>query len=534
MTGEAHHGSAGGDGDGGDALARSARMVAALRVQLGAELVETHISWVLLGSEYAWKIKKPVRLPFLDGSDLSTRKHWCDEELRLNRRLAPTLYLNVVPITGTFAAPRLVADSDAASNAIEYAVRMRRFPADALLSERLAAGTLQPTELDQLARRVAAFHQHAARASPGTPFGEPAQIEHAVLQVLSSLSALVGDAACAGLQAWVQGQARVLQATWLQRKASGMVIEGHGDLHLVNAVWLDGEATAFDCIEFDPALRWIDAQADVAFTMMDLLAHDRAAWAWRFLNVYLDDSGDHAGLATLRFYLVYRALVRALVACLRADPLKRGPDYLGLAQSLTAARDPRLLITHGLSGSGKSHVSRGLIEQAHAVRLRSDVERKRLAGLPADADSFAAVPGGIYDSAMTQRTYAHLRRQAAVALRAGWRVIIDAAFLRRAERDDFRALARELGVPFTLLHCHAPTEVLRERVRERRVRADDASEADESVLMRQLEHAEGLQPDELAGTIERDTQEPLTGEALGALAARWLACRPTEVNDGDI
>ncbi|WP_374590772.1 AAA family ATPase [Aquabacterium sp.] len=513
------------------ALTRAARLVAALQARWGAAVIETHISWVLLDGQRAWKIKKPVRLPFLDATDLAVRRHWCEEELRLNSRLAPGLYLDVVPIGGTPAEPCVGGSGPV----IEYALRMRQFAPGALLVERLRAGQLQPIELDQLACRLAAFHRHAAVAAAETPYGEPVVIERAAMQALENLARLTSDPACDRLRVWLHEQAAALRPLWAQRKAQGKVVEGHGDLHLANTVWLDGEITAFDCIEFDPALRWIDVQNDIAFTMMDLLAHRREGWAWRFLSAYLDDSGDHAGVPTLRFYLVYRALVRALVGRMQEQgggAAAAGPDYWGLARRLIEPPDPRLLITHGVSGSGKSRWAAGLIEQAQAVRLRSDVERKRLAGLPADADSFALVPGGIYQPDMTRRTYAHLRQQAELALRSGWRVIVDAAFLRRHERDEFRALARELGVPFAVLHCHAPPAVLTERVQARRARGDDPSEADVAVLRRQLAEGESLQADEWPDVLDANTSEPNEAGRLEQLAAKWLAApRPDAHSD---
>lgn len=505
-----------------------AELPAALQQQLGARLVETHISWVLLDGRQAWKIKKPVRLPFLDASELATRRRLCEEELRLNRRLAPALYLDVVAITGSPQAPRLGGEGAP----IEYALRMRQFAAGALLDERLAAGTLQGGELDQLAQRLAAFHRQAAVVDPASPYGSPESIEAATRQVMTGLAPSCADA-CAALRPWCAAQEGALRETWLRRRATGHVIEGHGDLHLANVVNLDGEVTAFDCIEFDPALRWIDAQNDIAFLVMDLLAHRRGDLAARFLCAYLDASGDHAGLPTLRYYLVYRALVRALVQRLRGAGVaeaRPAPDYLALALDLTRPSDARLLITHGLSGSGKSRVSGALLERTQAIRLRSDVERKRLAGLAADADS-GLVPGaGIYGADFSQRTYAHLREQASVALRSGWRVIVDATFLRRTDRDDFRQLARELGVPFTILHCEAPPALLRERVQRRHERGDDASEADVAVLEQQLSHDQPLQADEQADeqsdeqacVIIHDSAVPWT---IDAIAARWLAAQ---------
>jgi aminoglycoside phosphotransferase family enzyme/predicted kinase len=499
----------------------AAVLVDALRRQLGARVVETHVSWVLLDGRHAWKIKKPVRLPFLDFSDLARRARLCFEELRLNRRLAPALYVDVVPIHGTPAEPRLDGDGPA----IEYALRMHEFPPGALLSEQLAAGTLQPEHLDRLAQRLAAFHAAAEVARPDSPWATPDVVAGDSLRALEGLAAHGAAAAdCDILRNWLQVQAARLRPVWQQRRRAGRVRECHGDLHLANAVLLEGAVTAFDCLEFDPALRWIDVFSDIAFLVMDLLAHGRGDLAFRFLNAYLDESGDHGGLPVLHWYLVYRALVRALVARIRSGQggADKGPDHLALALRLAGEGDARLLITHGVSGSGKSWVAQRLLQQAQAIRLRSDVERKRLHGLRALEASASRVRGGIYGQGATRRTYARLRDLARVALTSGQRVIVDAAFLRRSERDDFRRLAQECGVPFTLLHCTAPPELLRERVRARGERGDDASEADLAVLEAQRAGAEPLAAEEEGAAITVDTRAPVEIEAL---AACWLAAR---------
>jgi aminoglycoside phosphotransferase family enzyme/predicted kinase len=504
--------------------AGSGRLVEALQQQLQASTgravrrVETHISWVLLDGEFAWKIKKPVRLGFLDFGELAMRRRFCDEELRLNRRLAPDLYLDVVAIGGSVEAPRL-ADT---GPAIEYAVKMRQFAAGALFSEQLDAGTLQPGHLDQLAARLAAFHEAASVAGADTPYGSAARIEADTARALDGLEALVGAAALAGLRARLQAVSGSLRALFEQRKAAGRVREGHGDLHLANAVVLGDEVTAFDCIEFDPGLRWIDVYNDVAFLAMDLLAHGRRDLAFRFLDAWLAAGGDYEGLPVLRYYLAYRALVRALVAHIRRTQGggAAGPDYLALAQRLAHERDARLLVTHGLSGSGKSHLSQRLLERAGAIRLRSDVERKRLFGLAALEDASAAPGEGLYGAHASQRTYERLRALATIALDAGYPVIVDAAFLRASERDDFRRLARERGVPFTILHCRADAVLLRERVAARRAGRADASDADLAVLERQLAGHDVLREDERALAIDVDTGQ---AHDIEAIAADWAA-----------
>lgn len=491
-----------------------AEAIEALRRRLDARLIETHISWVLLAGDDAWKIKKPVRLPFLDFSTLEARRRLCEEELRLNARLAPSLYLEVVPITWAADAPRLGGEG----RAIEYALHMRRFPDGALLTERLAMNDLPPQLIDRLARRIAAFHRDAPAAGPASPWGRPERIAEDMHAVIERLAPHLGgerSAELARLGAWAKTEAGTLRGVWQERRDAGCVREGHGDLHLANAVVLGDDVTGFDCIEFDPALRWIDVQAEIAFPIMDLLARGRHDLAYRFLDRYLEDSGDHAGLTVLRWYIVQRALVRALVSALHPAG---APDYLELALRWTRPPGARLLITHGLSGSGKSFAAERLLECAGAVRLRSDVERKRLFGL-APLGASGGVEGGIYRADATERTYERLRERAAVALAAGWPVIVDAAFLMAAERDAFRRLARGLAVPFSILHCEAPAALLRSRVAARRERRDDPSEADEGVLALQLRRAEPLAQAECAETITVDTSAPLDASAL---AAQWL------------
>lgn len=495
-----------------------------LRLQLDTgqpvQLVETHISWVLLADTLAYKIKKPVHLGFVDFSTLALRKHFCEEELRLNRRLAPSLYLRVVPICGSAQAPRI----DGSGEPIDYALCMRRFAAGALLSERVAAGSLLPEQLESFARRLARFHGEAPIAPPTPGRDAASRVVAPVLEVLQALRPHLDGARVSALESWVGAQAEALRETWSARQHGGHVRECHGDLHLANVVLLDTEVTAFDCLEFDPELRQTDVMSDVAFLIMDLKANGRSDLAFRFLDAYLQCSGDYAGVPVLRFYEVYRALVRALVGRLRARgedaSAPSGPDYLPCAERTAngAANAARLLITHGVSGSGKSTVALRLLAAAGAIRLRSDVERKRLFGLTALERSTDRAQ--TYGPDATAQTFDRLAQSARTALEAGYPVIVDATFLRRAERDSFRALAAELNVPFTILDCTAQEARMRERVAARAAAGGDPSEADLQVLERQLRYREPLSADERVFVIQAVTDEPVDAAAL---YDRWFA-----------
>ncbi|MBV8617620.1 MAG: AAA family ATPase [Curvibacter sp.] len=478
------------------------------------ECIETHISWVLLAGERAYKLKKPVRLPFADFSSPEARHHFCEEELRLNRRLAPQLYLSVLAVGGTPSAPTL-GPSDAP---LDHLVCMRRFPGGALLGERLAAGQLTAQELTALARQLAAFHQRAPVAAADGAHGSVAGQMQAVRAVLDQLDALCPGPVPTLLRAHAEAEMAVLAPVWQARLRQGAVREGHGDLHLGNAVLLDGQATAFDCIEFDPALRWIDVMADVAFLTMDLKAHGRPDLAAQFLDAYLQATGDWGGLAVLRFAELYRALVRAMVQA-REHPAQTSL-YLDAALRLVqeARRPARLMITHGPSGAGKSTWTARLLALTGAVRLRSDVERKRLFGLEALQDS-RTLGLDIYTPEATQRTFDTLFDGAVKALAAGFPVIVDAVFSRRDERQRFRRLAQSLGLPFALLDCRAEPAELRRRVQWRQQQGGDASEAGLAVLQAQLERAEALGPDEQAGLLVAEAGASDAGD----LARRWLA-----------
>lgn len=520
-----------------DQATESDRLLAALRDPAcyphaagPVELIETHISWVLLSGEYAYKIKKPLDLGFLDFSTLEKRRFYCEEELRLNRRTAPDLYLEVVPIARSPEGPRV----EGTGEVTEYALKMRRFPQEALADSMARRGELRAPEADAIAAAIAAFHAAIPAAPQESRFGAPERVAAPALDNFRQIEQLLADPAeTAGLRAWTQSEGSRLSEVFAARKRGGFVRECHGDLHLGNIVFLGGRPLLFDCIEFNPELRWIDVMNEVAFLAMDLREHGLDTVAWRFLNAYLEATGDYAGVRVLRYYLVYRAIVRAKIACIRARQPGAGAgaqgrarreygEYLALAETSAAAARPAIVLMHGLSGSGKTTVAQAMLERIGAIRVRSDVERKRLHGLTAGARTHAQPYGGIYSPSSTRSTYDQLKQAAKDIAGSGHCAIVDAAFLRRAERDEFQALARELGVPFLIASCQAVESTLRSRVARREAGTSDASEAGIAVLENQLATQEPLGADELAraAPIDSEWDEARLQEAIGAIATR--------------
>ncbi|UCB55762.1 MAG: AAA family ATPase [Thiotrichales bacterium] len=485
-------------------------------------LIETHISWVILTGNFAYKIKKPVNLGFLDFSTLDKRRFCCNEELRLNSRLAAPIYLEVLPITGSATQPALKDQGEA----IEYVIKMIQFPQQAQLDNMLADGKLDKVHMDAIATLVAGFHQRADVAADDSVFGDPEHVYQPVaenfLQIRQHLHTDNYDADLAVLEDWSRQSFESLQTVFKQRKRDGFIRECHGDMHLRNLVWFDGEPLAFDCLEFNPALRWIDTLSEVAFLVMDLQDRQQPELAQRFLNSYLEKSGDYQGLQVLRFYLVYRALVRAKVDAIRAgqagisDAEKHEAEkeflaYLELARSYTRRRQPALIITRGLSASGKSTITQPLLELIGAIRIRSDVERKRLFGILPDADGKAAIGKGIYSAEAGIKTYQKLAELADTILAVGFTVIVDAAFLEFAQREPFSQLANKSGVPFIILEFTASADTLRQRIK---ARTRDVSDADLSVLEHQLATTEPIRDSELSRLISINTEATVDASTL--------------------
>lgn len=483
------------------------------------QLVETHISWVILTGDYAYKIKKPLDLGFLDFSSLEKRHGFCSEEIRLNKRFAPDIYMDVVAVTGTEAAPSLAGTSAAP---IDYAVKMRQFDQRQLLDAIYQRGELSNDLIRAIGRQLADTYANLPALYPEDGPGTPGTLKAAMDQNFEQIGAYpLPDAERAQLnqlaEATCSAYAR-LEASMNLRVQDGFVKDLHGDLHLGNIALVEGEIRFFDCIEFNPGFRIMDTVAEIAFITMDMIARGATAEARRLLNSYLEYSGDYQSLALLDLYRCYYATVRAKVTLMQFSPddqsLLGSPvfdtfrHYLSQALSYTGARQPSLSLMHGVSGTGKSTLAQTLCEQTGAIAIRSDVERKRLFGLRPEQPSQAEQD--IYSAEANANTLTQLVNQARKVLDAGFSCILDATFLRASDRAPALALAKAIELPVRILECQAPDSEIRARLARRQAKADDASEAGIAVMEQQQAHYEPLRGSEADVRLVVDTTQPAT------------------------
>jgi aminoglycoside phosphotransferase family enzyme/predicted kinase len=491
----------------------------------GVELRESPVAWVLLAGDHAYRIAKPVRSTAVDLSTLALRRQVCEAELRLNRRFqrpdqpATQLYLGVLPLVGTPGSPRWgVAGTDDDRRAHAFALQMRRLDPGARLDRVIGQGALTPEHLTGLARRMAAVQARAAVAAGQQPWGHPAAAMRRPRANLATLRAALSAPDDAGrldlLSRWTEQRFVAIEPLLSRRRQKERVREGHGDLSLAHLALIGDELLPFGAIGFSEERRWIDVASDMALTWMDLIDHGEPGLANVWLSAWLDASGDVSAPGIWDFFACHHAVARAADAAVHAgDPQASGARqkpldlrvralrYLALAQDIAQPPPPRLIITHGLSGSGKTWASgRWLRAEAsgRAIRLRSDVERKRLYRVSPLAASGSVVNAGLYRPQAHAETFASLQSRTRMLLNEGWTVVVDAAFLRRSERQAFAALAYAVGCPFHLLVCEAPLHVLRQRITARQTAGDDASDATLAVLEQQLNWLEPLTPAERA------------------------------------
>ncbi len=484
-------------------------------------LIETHISYVLLTGSFAYKFKKNVDLDFLDFSTLEKRKFYLDEEYRLNKRLAPDLYLGVVPITGSESKPSLTNKDN---SVIEYVLKMVQFPVEDQLDNLLDKNKLMPEHIDDLAKEIANFHTSLEPAEMDSEFGSFDQIHYPVMENFDQISPETGEkdlqSMLTHLKEWNYQQLNQLDKIFRQRRQQGFIRECHGDMHLSNMVLIKNKVVIFDCIEFNETFRWIDVISEMAFTLMDLDFRKRDDLANRLLNAYLECTGDYASLELLNFYRIYRSMVRAKVADIqrkqtqdsssRKQLTQKLYDHVSLADNYRQKKKPAFLcIAHGFSGSGKTTYTEQLVDLSGAIRLRSDVERKRLFDLNAEARAGDQVKEGLYKADVSKNTYDQLERLSRLIINAGYPVIVDATFLEKEKRDQFKKLAEELTLPFHILDFTASISTLEKRIIKRNSIGKDASDADLAVLKHQLGNNDPINEEEKQNTLIINTEKSL-------------------------
>jgi uncharacterized protein len=496
------------------------------------EVIETHISWVLLIGEFAYKIKKPVNLGFVDFSSLEKRLLYCHEEMRLNGRLAPDLYMSVVPVN---LSENSALRFDGSGPTFDYAVKMRRFSQEFLLDRMIERGDLLPWHIDTLAIEVAEFHGKTDIATHETDFGSLESVWHPLSENFKHIPILPAHPQQAEqvdkLYKSVLREFQNHESDFQQRKTERKICECHGDLHLGNMILNNEQIVLFDCIEFNENLRWIDVMSEVAFTVMDIENHGRADLAYRFLNIYLQQTGDYSGLKVLRYYLVYRATVRAKVAGIRLSQPgvtleerntagNQLQNYLDLAEQYITPVPHGIVITHGLSGSGKSTITQELMQVLPAIRIRSDIERKRLCPNCSNKND-------LYSDSINEKAYGHLAKCVTATIKGGFTAIVDATFLKEEKRQDFYDLANDLNVNMVVLDFDTSEEVLKERVLQRSGKRNDVSDADLEVLNEQIKNYKPLTGSELPHSIKLNTEKTIDISELTAHIHRFFqsACK---------
>lgn len=469
------------------------------------ELIETHISWVYLAGDKVVKVKRPLKLDFVDHTSLEARRMSCEEEVRLNRRLTSDVYLEAVPITATDGGVEVQGDGPV----VEWATLMRRMPASGMLDVLLAGGAAPENLAEIIAGRLIPFHADGAPPCEGDPDDITSMVLDVVTDNLSELARYPLAPAQLGLiQRSMRGFIERERPRLAERTRNGWVRDGHGDLRCDHiCIELDGAVQVFDCIEFNPDLRCADVASDLAFLLMDLRRLGANETAEDLVRRYRA-AGFELPDDVLRLYWAHRALVRAKVALIRDRQVggdgasvhaEEALGYFHQASARVLTVAPALICTSGLSGTGKSTVAETLARALGVQVVMSDVVRKELAGI--EAISRAGVDAGIYGSDWTERTYAEMFRRGGEALKEGRAVLLDATFLDPDLRHQAVALARDHGVPFVLLETVTDEEVVLQRLETRSARGDSVSDAGVEIYRRQRERFDTLPPVIPEGTV---------------------------------
>jgi uncharacterized protein len=455
--------------------------------------------------------------------------------VRLNRRFAPELYLEVCPITLVDGDARIGGDGPV----VEHAVKMRQFAEAEQLDRLLEEGRIEPGEVRSFGEELARIHESLPLASATQKWGQPAAAGALMVANLEEC-ARAADAAWSTREDIQALRDRLLalidsSAPFISKRfAEGRVRECHGDLHTSNLVRTERGLLAFDCLEFDPALRWIDVADEIAFLLADLEARHADPHALAFLRGYLDQSGDFQACHLLNLYKAHRNLVRAKVLALNSAEASGGNDALRLSHRrrylshVNCARQsleekcPQLILVAGVSGTGKTWLAERISPPLGAVHIRSDVERRRLAGLGMQDRTQSGLDEGIYDQHRNEAVYQRLAECAADALEGGFTAIVDATFQRKSDRARLSKVAQELGVHTRIVLCRAPRSTLESRIVERTRGREDPSEADLAVMRIQLARFEPIEEGEGLFVIDALTDEPGIEDCIALQLDRQL------------
>ena len=453
---------------------------------------ETHISHLFFAGDLVYKIKKAVRYSFVDYSTPAKRKYFLQEELRLNRRLAPSVYLGILPISHDDYGWQLGSDARPA----EYVLVMRRLPARRMLDYLLEQGHVTALMMQSLAETLAQFHAEARTSEKIRVRGRPDVVQEVLERNLSDIRPFIGSLLSAETSAEIErffSRSLTRHRGLMERRLDqGRIRELHGDLHCEHVCFAPEGIQIFDCVEFNPDLRRFDVAAEIAFLLMDLECRGADGLGRAFLSRYVELSGDRELPELLSFYKCYRALVRgkvyALQAAKMADVARR---YFDLAYSYTWDEfKPFLILVCGLTGSGKSTLARALGRRLALPVVSSDVTRKTLAG--ASAPESVSYGEGIYSPAMTERTYASLVDQAEPLILDGRGAIVDATFRKQAHRAALIELARRIRIPLAVIHCRLSEGLVRERLVKRSEAGNDISDGRWEIYAAQKESFEPI------------------------------------------
>ncbi|MDJ0509162.1 MAG: AAA family ATPase [Crocosphaera sp.] len=471
-------------------------------VQTPIKVIQTHISVIFLTGDYAYKIKKPVDFGFLDYSNLEKRQYFLNQELVMNQKIAPDLYLEVLAITINNNQIKIGKEG----KIIDYVLKMNQFPQDGLFINLFQAGKLEKYHLEALGKIVSDFHKKTRSNDYIRSFGNIEVIKQSIDENYERTEKYINIAQTKQqyneTKAFTDNYFKLKQEHFKKRQKEDKIRECHGDLHLKNICLWNNKIQLFDRIEFNEEFRYVDVMFDIAFTVMDLEARKRQDLSNIFLNTYLENTGDWHGLQVLPLYLSRQAYVRAKVmSILLDDPnitekdhnkaIQDAKNYYHLAWQYTQKNQGKIILMSGLSGSGKTTIAKYLAQHINAILIRSDALRKHLANIPLNQTGNDA----LYTTAMNEKTYSNLIELGKMVAKQGFTVILDAKFDRHIWREPLIKIAQIDKIPLTILSCYAPLKLLSDRLSQR---IGDISDATASLLQQQQENYEDFNEEELA------------------------------------